>query len=43
MTVWEEVSHRYGYRRDDHPITVTFFLARMNNFDQEIKLSKKHR
>ena len=42
MTVWKEISHRHGYRRYGHPFTVTFFLARMNNYDQEIKLSKEH-
>ena len=42
LTVWGDIRQTHRYRRYGYPFLLTLFLARVKDYDQEIKLSSEH-
>ena len=42
LTVWRDIRQTHRYRRYGYPFLLTLFLARVKDYDQEIRLSSEH-
>ena len=42
LTVWGDIRQTHRYRRYGYPFLLTLFLARVKDYDQEIRLSSEH-